>query len=104
MQDSVRFGLAHGLDWNFVNRNGPDRSVLERGRRTIDTRAAAAADLELLIAIHQPDAAGHCASCKAEGDITAYPCDPRLLREQAAIALQRRRSRAGGTAYEQRRC
>jgi hypothetical protein len=60
----------------------------------MDARATAAADLELLIRAHQPDSDGHCACCKAAGDVIPYPCDLRLLCEQAAIALQRRRSRA----------
>jgi hypothetical protein len=63
----------------------------------VDGRAAAAADLERIIRAHQPDDDGHCALCKTAGDVVAYPCDARLLCEQAAIALQRRRSRAGST-------
>jgi hypothetical protein len=107
----MRLGLAHRpqrLSWIELDRHGKGRPDMEwngadRGRSTIDTRAAAAADLELIIRAHQPDAAGHCGSCKAAGDVAPYPCDARLLCEQAAVALQRRRSRAGGTAYEKRR-
>lgn len=91
MQDSGRFGLAY---WTGLDRGGAG---------PIEARAWAAADLELLIQAHQPDEAGDCAACKAVDDIATYPCMPRLICEQAAIALQRRRGRGGGTVYERRR-
>jgi hypothetical protein len=69
----------------------------------MDTRAVVAAELERLIRAHEPDDDNHCRSCKAAGDVVIYPCDARLMCEQAAIVLARRRARAGGTAFEQQR-
>lgn len=62
----------------------------------MDTRAVIAAELERLIRAHEPDDDGHCGCCKASGTVVAYPCDPRLICERAAVVLARRRARVGG--------
>jgi hypothetical protein len=69
----------------------------------MDTRALVTAEIERLIRVHDTDPDGHCDGCKATGDVVDYPCDARLICERAAIVLARRRTRAGGTAYERRR-
>ena len=89
-QDSGRFGLAY---WMTID---------AKAARMVDARAIAAAELELLIVAHQPDDAGDCGACKEGGSVMTYPCQTRLMCEQAAVALQRRRRRAGGTAFEGR--
>jgi len=115
MQDSGRLGLA----LRAVRNKAGDLPVRGRGavywsiadrkaRHTIDTRptdarAAAAAELELLIAAHGSDDDGRCVGCSEGGRPVRYPCQIRLICEHAAVALQRRRSRRGGTAHEGRR-
>jgi hypothetical protein len=54
-----------------------------------------AAELETMLRAHQPDDAGLCATCRAEGTVELYPCTLRLVCEQAAAALERRRASAG---------
>jgi hypothetical protein len=52
------------------------------------TRIGAMADLELLVAQHQPDGDGRCLSCP---DRPRYPCDPLWVLEEAAMRLALRR-------------
>jgi hypothetical protein len=63
----------------------------------IDGRAVAAADLERILRAYQPDDDGHCALCKAVGDVVGYPCDAWLLCDRP-----RSRCNAGAAAPARR--